>query len=78
MPVAGEDPVVAPVITQVSPVTAQLSAVVGLGVATEAVQVPAPTLAVMLAGQVMVGSTVSVTVTVNEQVAVLLAASRTV
>ena len=78
MPVAGDDPVVAPVIAQVSPVTAQLSAVVGLGVATEAVQVPAPVLAVMLAGQVMVGSTVSVTVTVNEHVAVLLAASRTV
>ena len=78
MPVAGEEPVVAPVIAQVNTVTAQLSARVGFGVDTEAVQVPAPTLAVMLAGQVIVGRMLSVTVTVNEQVAVLFEASRTV
>ena len=78
MPVAGDDPVVAPVITQVRPATAQLSPVVGLVVATEAVQPPMPALAEMLAGQVIVGSRVSEIVTVNVQVAVLLAASRTV
>ena len=78
IPVAGDDAVVAPVMAHVSVVTPQLSAVVGLVVATDAVQVPAPALAVTLAGHVMVGRILSVTVTVNEQVAVLLAASRTV
>ena len=78
IPVAGDDAVVAPVMAHVNTVTPQLSAVVGLAVATDAVQVPAAALAVALAGHVMVGRILSVTVTVNEQVAVLLAASRAV
>jgi hypothetical protein len=64
IPVAAELAVVAPVNTQVKDATPQLSAAVGFGVTTEAAQVPAATLAVKLAEQVMVGSTVSVTVTV--------------
>ncbi len=71
VPVAGDDPVVAPVIAQVSPVTEQLSLVTGLEVATVAVQVPGLTLAVKLPGHVMVGDTLSSTVTVKEQVTVL-------
>ena len=43
MPVAAELATVAPVKTQVNLVTEQLSAVVGFGVITLAVQVPAPT-----------------------------------
>src|SRR5687767_2543955 len=78
IPVAGEEPVVAPVITQVCCVTAQLSAAVGLGTAMVAVHTPAPVLATILAGQVIVGACVSFTVTVKEQVAVLPAASATV
>ena len=78
IPVAALLAVVAPVIVQVKTVTAQLSDVTGLGVATEATHEPAPTLAVMLAGQVMVGLMLSTTVTVKEQVALLPAASRTV
>ena len=78
IPVAADVPVVAPVIAHVNTVTAQLSAVVGLVVATEAVHVPAPTFAVTFDGQVIVGLILSDTVTVNEQVAELLAASRTV
>ena len=50
--------------------TAQLSAVTGLGVATVAAQIPASVFACILAGQVIVGFSVSTTVTLNEQVAV--------
>jgi hypothetical protein len=64
IPVAGLDAVVAPVIVHVKRVTAQLSAVVGLVVTTEVAQVPTVTLAVILEGQVMVGFTLSTTVTV--------------
>lgn len=78
IPAAGDAPVVAPVITQVSVVTEQLSVVVGFGVTTDALHVPAPTFAVMLDGQVTVGLMLSVTVTVNEQVALLAAPSSTV
>lgn len=78
MPVADEEAVVAPVIVHVRVVTAQLSAVVGLGVTTEALHVPEAVLAVRLAGQVMVGRMLSVMDTVNEQVAELLAPSRMV
>ncbi len=78
MPVAGDDPVVAPVIAQVNAVTPQLSPVTGLGVATEAEHVPAATLADIFAGQLMVGRMLSLTVTVNEQVVVRFDMSRTV
>ena len=64
IPVADEAAVVAPVSAQVNFVTAQLSAVVGFAVATLAVQDPTPTLGVRLAEQVIVGTIVSVTVTV--------------
>ena len=78
IPVAGEEAVVAPVIAQVSMVTPQLSPVVALGTAMLRLQTPAVAGCEMLAGQEIVGSCASVTVTVNEQVAELLAASRTV
>jgi hypothetical protein len=78
MPVAADVPVVTPVIAQVNTVTAQLSAAVGLLVATEAAQVPAPVNAEIFAGHAMVGRILSVMVTVKAQVAVLLEASRAV
>ena len=78
IPVAGEEATVAPVIAQVRRVTEQLSELVGLAVATEAVHDPEPVFAVMFAGQLTVGSVLSATVTVNEHVVVLFAASRTV
>jgi hypothetical protein len=65
IPVAADVPVVAPVSAQVNTVTPQLSPVVGFGVTTDAVQVPAPTFAVMLEGQVIVGRMLSVTVIVK-------------
>jgi hypothetical protein len=64
IPVAADAPVVAPVSAHVNTVTPQLSPVVGFGVTTEAVHVPAPTFAVMFAGQVTVGRILSDTVTV--------------
>ena len=78
IPVAGEFPVVAPVITQVSVVTLQLSAVVGLVVFTDAVHNPAAVFTLTFEGQVMVGACVSVTVTVKLHVAVKPAGSVTV
>lgn len=78
IPVAADAAMVAPVNAHVNLVTAQLSAVVGLGVTTEAVHVPAPTLAVMFVGQVIEGWILSVTVTVNEHVAMFPPASATV
>lgn len=78
IPVAADVAVVAPVNAHVNLVTAQLSAVVGLGVTTEALHVPAPTLAVMFDGQVIVGRILSATVTVNEHVAMFPPASPTV
>lgn len=68
---------VAPVIAHVNLFTPQLSAVVGLGVTTEALQA-APVVAMILAGHEIVGRVVSVIVTVKAHVAVLLAASLTV
>ena len=56
MPVAAELATVAPVNAQVSFVTEQLSAVTGFGVTTFAVQVPAPTLGVKFAGQLIAGA----------------------
>src|SRR5687767_8648994 len=67
MPVAAEAPVVAPVNAQVLIVTAQLSAFVGAGVANTAAHMPGVLLAVMFAGQVIVGGWLSTTVIVNEQ-----------
>ena len=78
IPDTGDEPVVAPVITHVSLVTAQLSALVELGVTTLAEQAPGVLVAVMFEGQVIVGGCVSFTVTVNEQVAVFPPGSRTV
>jgi hypothetical protein len=78
IPVAAEVATVAPVIAQVKEDTVQLSPVVGLGVTTEAVHKPAAVFAVKFAGQVIVGAILSVTVTVNEQVAVSPALSVTV
>src|SRR5690349_12538376 len=69
IPVAGEEPVVAPVITQVNCVTAQLSPVTGFGVATVATHAPGSVLATIFAGQVIVGFCTSSTVIVNVQVA---------
>ena len=69
-PVAGEVPVVAPVRAQVSVKPGQLSVVTGFGVFTVAAQRPAPLLAVMEEGHVIVGPWLSFTVTVNVQVAV--------
>src|SRR5258705_13894346 len=77
IPVAGEEPVVAPVMTHVTVVTPQLSAVTGLGVATVAVHTPAVVLATIFAGHVTVGAWLSTTVTLNEQVAVFPDASVT-
>jgi hypothetical protein len=78
IPVAGELPVVAPVIAQVNLVTPQLSAVVGFVVFTEAVHNPAAVFTLTLDGQVIVGACVSVTVTVKLHVAVNPAGSVTV
>jgi hypothetical protein len=64
IPVVLELATVAPVNAQVNFVTEQLSAVVGFGVTTLAVQVPAPTFCEIFAGQLIVGSILSVTVTV--------------
>ena len=64
IPVAAELAIVAPVKAQVSLVTEQLSAVVGFGVTTLAVQVPAPTFCEIFVGQVIVGLILSVIVTV--------------
>jgi hypothetical protein len=64
IPVTAELATVAPVKAQVNLVTPQLSAVVGFGVTTFAVQVPAPTFWEILAGQLIVGFMLSVTVTV--------------
>ena len=55
IPVAGDVPVVAPINSQVNLVIKQLSATVGLGVATLAVQNPTSTFCVIFAGQVTVG-----------------------
>ena len=63
IPVAAELKAVAPVKAQVNLVTEQLSAVVGFGVTTLAVQ-EVLVFALMFKGQVMVGFMLSVTVTV--------------
>lgn len=68
----------APDMTHLNFLTLQLSVKVGWGNVTEAVQLPGVVAWVMLGGQVMEGSCVSVTVTVNEQVELLPATSRAV
>lgn len=68
IPAAGDEPVVVPVSTHVCVTTPQLSAVVGFGVVTVPEQSPASVLAWIFEGQVMVGFSASLTVTVNEQV----------
>jgi hypothetical protein len=78
IPVVGEDAIVAPVIAHVKEATVQLSLLVGLGVTTEAVHKLAAVFAVRLEGHVIVGAMLSVTVTVNEQVAVRPALSVTI
>jgi hypothetical protein len=78
IPVVADVATVAPVIAHVNVLTVQLSPVVGFGVITEAVHKPAAVFAVKLEGQVIVGAILSVTVTVNEQVAVRPALSVTI
>lgn len=78
MPVAGELAVVAPVMVHVRVESEQLSLTVGLGVTTEVLQLPAVVLTDIGVGQVTDGASVSVTVTVNEQVLLFPAASATV
>ena len=78
IPVAGELAVVAPVKLHVKVATEQLSAILGLLVETEALQETTDVFAVKLLLHEIVGSTLSVTVTVNEQVEVFPAASATV
>ena len=78
IPVAGDVPVVAPLIVQVSVAIPQLSETVGLVVVTDALQAATPAFAVLLAGQLMIGATLSITVTVNEQRAMFPDASVTV
>jgi hypothetical protein len=70
IPVIGDEPVVAPVIIQVSFVTVQLSPVVGFGEAMEAEHKPLLTLAVWFDGHVIVGFSLSVIVIENVQEAV--------
>jgi hypothetical protein len=77
IPVVGEDAMVAPVIAHVKEATVQLSLLVGFGVTTDAVHKPASVLAEIFAGQLIVGAMLSVTITVNEQVAVRPALSVT-
>ena len=77
MPVAGELPVVAPVITQVRVDAEQLSLKVGSVTAMDLLH-PEVTFWLMFATQVIVGLILSVMVTVKLQVAALLAASFTV
>ena len=64
IPVLGELATVAPVMAHVNRVTAQLSAVVGFAVATDPEQLEVEVLQVALAGHVMVGLILSVTVKV--------------
>jgi hypothetical protein len=78
IPVVGEDAMVAPVIAHVKEAIVQLSAVVGFGVKIEAVHKPAAVFAVRFEGHEIVGAILSVTVTVNEQVAVRPALSVTI
>ncbi len=71
MPVAGELPLTAPLITQVSFVTLQLTLVLGLATLIVVAQLLCPLIViVVLAGQVMLADVLSVTVTVNAQVVV--------
>ena len=77
IPVAGELPVVAPVITQVRVVAEQLSLKAGSVTAMDLLH-PEATFWLMFDTQVIVGLILSVIVTVKLQVAVLLAASFTV
>lgn len=78
IPAAGEAAVVAPVIDQVSKVTPQLSAVVASGTIILEEQTPAPAIWDMFAGQAIVGSSESFTVTVKVHDEVFSAASLTV
>ena len=77
IPVAGDAPEVAPLIVQVSVAIPQLSETVGLVVVTEALHASAPAFTELFAGQLMVGETLSVTVTVNVQVVLFPAVSVT-
>ena len=78
MPVAAELAAVAPVKTQVNLVTEQLSAIVGFGIITLAVQLPAPIFCEIFAEQLIVGFALSVTVTNCVAVAVFPELSVTV
>jgi hypothetical protein len=77
-PEAGELPVVAPLITQVSfvlPSKAQLSDITGAAGTIVVVHVPASTFTLVLAGQLTVGGITSLTVIVKEHDTEINAAS---
>jgi hypothetical protein len=69
MPVVAEPPVVAPVVTQATLVTPQLSLTVGSGTTTLASHEPELTPWLILPGQLIVGGVASVTITLWEHVA---------
>ena len=75
IPFAGELSEVAPVIFQVNDLTPQLSLYEGAGMVMFFVQAVPMVFVVILAGQVIDGAMLSDKFTVNEEVAVLLAAS---
>src|SRR5512145_1987211 len=75
IPVAADAATVAPVIVHLRSVTPQLSLIVAFGVTIDALQLPAELFAVIFPGHAITGFSVSVTVTVKEQVADLPAAS---
>ena len=75
IPVAGDEAVVAPLMVQVTDDTEQLSLLTGSVTATDAVVCPVAAVWVMLPGQVTVGASVSLTVTVNEQAMLTFAAA---
>ena len=78
MPTNGDAPTVAPAIVQVNVVTVQLSAMVGFDVPKVVLHSPNAAVVFILAGQAIVGSSTSVTVTFWLQVAILPEPSVTV
>ena len=78
MPTNGDAPTVAPAIVQVKVVTLQLSAMVGSEVPKVVLHSPNAAVVFILAGQVIVGNSISVTVTFWLQVAILPEPSVTV
>ena len=71
IPKLDDEPEVAPVIVHISDVTEQLSEKLGSGVFTDALQFEVAVFTKISAAQIIVGATVSATVTVKEQIATL-------